>query len=144
MNFYDLDPITSLVVRHQMMTVIRALSSSLLRAIITRNHVPFFKIFSNFVHFWANFQIFCSFFDLFKHFFPFFWKIAPMPLLSRIGPDDINYYLTDANMKWLSKKITHVFFTRFNQTFIYYKNWNHYAVNILITYVRSLLMFRIS
>ena len=29
--------------------------------IIACNHVPFFKIFSNFVHLWANFQIFCPF-----------------------------------------------------------------------------------
>ena len=43
----------------------RAYSSSLLRAIIACNHLPFFKIFSNFVHFCPNFQIFCPFLALF-------------------------------------------------------------------------------
>ena len=40
----------------------RAYSDSLLRAIISRNHLLLFKIFSNFVHFCPNFQMFCSFF----------------------------------------------------------------------------------
>ena len=44
---------------------IRAYSSGLLRAIIACNHLPFFKIFSNFVHFCPNFQIFSPFFALF-------------------------------------------------------------------------------
>ena len=39
----------------------RAFSSSLLRAIAARNHLPFLKIFSNLVHFCANFQIFFPF-----------------------------------------------------------------------------------
>ena len=39
----------------------RAYSGSLLRVIIAYNHLPFFKIFSNFVRFCANFQIFCPF-----------------------------------------------------------------------------------
>ena len=43
----------------------RAFSSSLLRAIIARNHLLFFKIFSNFVHFCPNFQIFCPFLTFF-------------------------------------------------------------------------------
>ena len=38
---------------------IRTFSSSLLCAIIARNHLLFFKIFSNFVHFCPVFQIFC-------------------------------------------------------------------------------------
>ena len=46
----------------------RAYSSSLMCAIIARNHLPFFKIFSNFVHFCPNFQ----YFALFKHFFAIF------------------------------------------------------------------------
>ena len=50
-------------------------------------HLPFFKIFSNFVHFCPNFQICCSFLPLFNIVFPFFRKIGRMPLLSRIGPD---------------------------------------------------------
>ena len=59
---------------------LRAFFSSLLHAIIAHKHLPFFKIFSNFVHFCPNFQIFCPF-------LPFFWKILRMPLLSRIGPE---------------------------------------------------------
>ena len=43
----------------------RAFSSSLLRGIITCNHLPFFKKFSNLVHFCANFQIFCPFLTFF-------------------------------------------------------------------------------
>ena len=54
----------------------RAYSRKLLRAIIAHNHLSFFKIFSNF----------CTFSPLLNIFLPFFWKIAWMPLLSRIGP----------------------------------------------------------
>ena len=59
----------------------RAFSSSLMRTIVTRNHLPFFKIFPNLVHFCPNFQIFCPFLTFFL---PFLWKITCMPLLSRI------------------------------------------------------------
>ena len=48
---------------------IRAYSSNLLRKIIVRNNLPFFKIFSNFVHFRLNFQIFCPFLNIFLPFF---------------------------------------------------------------------------
>ena len=34
--------------------------STLLRSIIACNQLPFFKIFSDFVHFCQNFQIFCT------------------------------------------------------------------------------------
>ena len=50
-----------------------------MHAIVARMRLPFFKIYLNFVHFCPNFRIFCPF-------PPFFWKIACMPLLSRIGP----------------------------------------------------------
>ena len=53
-----------------------ACSSRLSRVIIACNHLPFFKIFSSFVHFSQSLNI-----------LPFFWKIALMPWLSRIGPD---------------------------------------------------------
>ena len=43
----------------------RAFSSSLLCAIVARNHLFFFKIFSNLVHFCLNFQIFCPFLTFF-------------------------------------------------------------------------------
>ena len=39
----------------------RAFSNNFLRTIIACNHLSFFKIFLNFVHFCANFQIFCPF-----------------------------------------------------------------------------------
>ena len=50
----------------------RAYSSSLLRAIIARNHLSLFKIFSNFVHFrkFPN-RPFLPFLNIFS---PFFWK----------------------------------------------------------------------
>ena len=65
---------------------VRAYFSSFLRATIAHNHLPFLKIFSNFAHFCPNFQIFCPFLTFF--FCPFsgiFWKIARVPLLSRMG-----------------------------------------------------------
>ena len=43
----------------------RAFSSSLLNAVIARSHLPFFKIFLNFVYFCPNFQIFCHLFCTF-------------------------------------------------------------------------------
>ena len=56
----------------------RAYSSCFMCVIVTcMMRLPLFKIFSNFVNFCPNFQIFC----------PFLWKIACMPLLSRIDPD---------------------------------------------------------
>ena len=58
----------------QMICSDRAFSSSLLRAIIVRNHLPFFKVFSNFVHFCPTFQIFCPFLTFFCPFFPLFLK----------------------------------------------------------------------
>ena len=45
---------------------IRVCSSSLLHAIITCNHLPFLKIFLNFVHFCPNFQIFSPFLTIFS------------------------------------------------------------------------------
>ena len=54
---------------------IRAYSSSLLCAIIAHNHLPIFKIFSNFVHFCPNFK-----------YFALFWKNAHMSFLSTVGP----------------------------------------------------------
>ena len=56
----------------------RVFSSSLLRAIVARSHLLFFKIFSNLVNFCLNFQIFCpllTFFCLFSrksHACPYF------------------------------------------------------------------------
>ena len=67
----------------------RAFSSSLLHAIISHNHLPFFKIFSNFVHFCWNFRILYSFMPLLTFVYPvlsFSWKILCMSLLSRKGP----------------------------------------------------------
>ena len=57
-----------------------AYSSSLFHAIITYNHLPFSKVFSNFIQLCPNFQIFCPF-------LPFFWNCMHAPLLSRIGPE---------------------------------------------------------
>lgn len=54
--------------------------SCFMHAIIASMRLPFFKILSNFLHFCQNFQTFSPF-------WPFFWKIARLPLSSRIGPD---------------------------------------------------------
>ena len=59
-------------------------SSSLLRAIIVRNPLPLFKIFSNFVHFFPNFQIFCP---ILIYFWPFLKNRTHA--LSRIGPGEV-------------------------------------------------------
>ena len=64
----------------------QAFSSSLLHAIIASNHLPVFKIFSNFVHFCPIFQTFCPS-------LAFFGKTACMPLHSGIGPDNILWLL---------------------------------------------------
>ena len=52
--------------------ITRAFSSRLLHAIITRNQLPFFKIFSIIVHLWPNSHIFCPLLSFFKHFFALF------------------------------------------------------------------------
>ena len=64
----------------------RACSCCFMHTITALMRLPFFKKFSNFVHFYPNFQVFCSF-------LPIFWKIARMPFFSRIGP------------KWFSDKL---------------------------------------
>ena len=60
----------------------RAFSSSLLRAIVACNQLPFFKIFPSPVNFCPNLQIFCPFLTFFCL---FIWKIKCMPLISRTG-----------------------------------------------------------
>ena len=62
----------------------RAFSSSLLCAIIARNHLPFFKTFSNFVYFPHIFKYVALFLTFICPFLSFFWKITHMPLLSKI------------------------------------------------------------
>ena len=57
----------------------RAFSSGSLHAIIAHNHLPFFKVFSNFVHFCPNFQIFCPFLPLFNILCPFSEKLHACP-----------------------------------------------------------------
>ena len=55
---------------------LRACSSSLLLVTIALHHLPFFK----------NIFKLCTFFPRFSNISLFFWKIARIPLLSRIGP----------------------------------------------------------
>ena len=55
-------------------------SSSLFRAIVAPNHLAFFKILSNLVHFCLNFQIFLPLFDSFFFFVVvFFCKMTCIP-----------------------------------------------------------------
>ena len=72
----------------------RAYSSCSMHAIVARMGLPFFKVFSNFVHFCPKFQIFCPFFPFFTL---FFWKISRIPLLSRTGLVISEMY--DSNVK---------------------------------------------
>ena len=76
----------------------KAYSSCFMHAIVACMRLPFFKMFSNFLHFRPNYQIFCPF-------LPFFWKIACMPLLSRIGNANYcnNISLKSKVFPWLSK-----------------------------------------
>ena len=53
-------------------------SSSLFRAIVAPNHLAFFKILSNLVHFCLNFQIFCPFLTVF-FVVVFFCKMTCIP-----------------------------------------------------------------
>ena len=63
---------------------VKAYSRSLLHFIIAHNHLLFFTIFSNFVHFCPNFQILSPFSTFLC---PFFLKNNnPFPLLSRTRP----------------------------------------------------------
>ena len=54
----------------------RTYSCSLLHLIIICNHLPSFKVFSNFVHFCPNFQIICPFLPFFC---PFSEKLRTCP-----------------------------------------------------------------
>ena len=71
----------------------RAHYGNLLRVIIARSHLPFFKIFSNFVHFCPNFQIFCPFLTFFfcpysekSHACPYFleWALVEVYQFKRL------------------------------------------------------------
>ena len=61
----------------------RAYSSCFMHAIVAHMRLLFFKIFSDFVYFSQIFKCFAPFCP----FLSFFWKIARIPLLSRIGPE---------------------------------------------------------
>ena len=76
---YRIHPQGNILLKITLQLPIRVYYNCLVHVIIAHNHVPFFKIFSNFVHFCPNFPIFCPFLH-------FFWKISRMPLLSRIDP----------------------------------------------------------
>ena len=65
----------------------QGISSCFIRATVARMKLPFFEIFSNFVHFCLNFLTFCPF-------LPFFWKIPRMSLLSGIGPANTRLLFT--------------------------------------------------
>lgn len=75
---------------HFLITATRAYSISLLCSITVCIHLPFFKIYSNFVYFCPNVQIICPFFNIPSG---LFWKIALTPLLSRKGPDYLKMWL---------------------------------------------------
>ena len=70
------------------MEACRAYSSCFMDAIGACMRLPFFKIFSNFIHFCPNFQIFSPF-------FPFFWTLAWLENSSAEG-------FVSWNLIWLS------------------------------------------
>ena len=75
---FELQGLFLFAIAHRTRTLpYRAYSSCFMHVIVACMRLPFFKIFSNFVHFCPNFQIFCSFFT-------FFLKNC-MHALSRIG-----------------------------------------------------------
>ena len=51
----------------------RAYSSSFMHAIVAHMRFPFFKVFSNFVHFCPNFQMFCPFCPFFRPWLDMNW-----------------------------------------------------------------------
>ena len=110
-----------------MFEVGRANSSCFMCAIVACMRLPFFKIFWSFVHFCQYFQIFCPF-------LPFFWKIAPMPLLSRIGPgrSDLN---SSMNKNFL--QLLKLFLKAYNKFWILKKDhfvyWYYISISVSFT-----------
>ena len=118
---------------------IRAFSSNLLCAIITAITCPFSKYFQ-FLGIFAQVFKYFTFFDLFNIFcpvLPFFWKIACMPLLFRIGPG----YASKLKKKFLSSQYKEQSIReiekRMLQWFFFRKNQNKkrvfHQVNIFLT-----------
>ena len=91
--------------------------------IIACNHLPFFEIFSNFVHFYPNFQIFYPVVPFFNTALPFFWKTACMSLLSRIGPVSCN---NEKNDVFKSTKPIPVFIVDFKHVSVYSEYFSDY------------------
>ena len=81
MKVYELKLIYNVLTKHGQTCVCRTFSSSLLHVIIPRNHLPFFE---NIFKLYILAQIF-KYFALPPFLLLFFWKIACMLLLSRIG-----------------------------------------------------------
>ena len=103
-----------------------------MHAIVACMRLPFFKIFSNFAHFWPNFQIFCPFSPPppFFFFLPFFWKISCMPFHSRIGPV---YSLWMCHYLFLIQKALKRFVWYWFQTFSQTLKYGWLASNIIDT-----------
>ena len=66
---------------------VSAHSSYLLRAIIARNKLPFWKILLNLVQFLQNLPKNWHILPFFIIFLPFLWTIAPMPSVPRMSPE---------------------------------------------------------
>ena len=60
------------------LSITKAYSGCFMHATLARMRLPFFKIFSNFVHFCPNFTIFCPFSEK-SHLCPFFLQQALIP-----------------------------------------------------------------
>ena len=88
-----------------------AYSSSLFCAIIACNHLPFFKKFSNFVHFCKFLYIF-KYFALFQHFFALFLKKCAQGLINCMHHDECAHIVH-------AKRFLHA------QNYVHMKQSNH-------------------
>ena len=102
----------------------RAFSSSLLHVIITCNHLPFFKIFSNFVYICPNFQIFCL--------SPPFFTFYALFLKNRM------HALTFWNTPWAYiLNIGFLYFFKPNAVYIYIYIWSFSEVVAVLCTTKS-------
>ena len=109
-----------------------SLACSLLRAIIARSHLPFFKIFSNFVHLCPNFQIFSPFLTFFCSFSE---KSHDMPLLCRISPrQSSNFIFTSQDLQNPTSGVSHFLYVQVCNihiylTFMFYIQFDTFSSN---------------
>ena len=110
--------------------VSRVYSSSLLGAIIARNHLPFFKIFSNFIYFSTNFQVFCPFSEK-SHACSYFLEQALVSLCNQSEYGEIRTRKT-LNTYNFHAAVTNYQTRNFSRMQIIFIKYCHWAVGVLI------------